>query len=43
MIIFVLQDCKSPLYLASYTGHLDIVKTLIESGDNVNLADKVQV
>ena len=31
----------SPLYASSYEGHLDVVKTLIEAGANVNLATKV--
>ena len=42
MMTFVLQDGWSPLYAASYNGHLDIVKTLIEAGANVNQATKVQ-
>ena len=44
MMTFVLQYGSSPLYAASYSykGHLDIVKTLIEAGANVNQANKVQ-
>ena len=42
MMTFVLQDGWSPLYIASHNGHLDIVKTLIEAGANVNQANKVQ-
>ena len=42
MMTFVLQDGLSPLYKASCNGRLDIVKTLIEAGANVNQADKVQ-
>ena len=38
MMTFVLQDGWSPLHKASYKGHLDIVKTLIEAGANVNQA-----
>ena len=38
---FVLQDGLSPLYMASQKGHLDIVKTLIEAGANINQAVKV--
>ena len=38
----VLQDDCSPLLIASSKGHLDIVKTLIEAGANVNQANKVQ-
>ena len=42
MMTFVLQGGSSPLYKASYKGHLDIVKTLIKGGANVNQATKVQ-
>ena len=42
MMTFVLQNGWSPLHLASEKGHLDIVKTLIEAGANVNQANKVQ-
>ena len=42
MMTFVLQYGSSPLHKASYTGILDIVKTLIEAGANVNQTDKVQ-
>ena len=42
MMTFVLQDGWSPLYTASFKGHLDIVKTLIEAGANVNYAREVQ-
>ena len=38
---FVLQDGRSPLRTASLKGHLDVVKTLIEAGANVNQANKV--
>ena len=38
---FVLQDGWSPLHTASFNGRLDIVKTLIEAGANVNQANKV--
>ena len=43
MMIFVLQDGVSPLMGASIAGHLDVVKTLIEAGANVNQADKVGI
>ena len=42
MMTFILQHGCSPLYAACDTGHLDIVKTLIEAGANVNQTDKVQ-
>ena len=38
---FVLQDGRSPLYVASWKGHLDVVKTLIEAGANINQAQRV--
>ena len=41
MMTFVLQNGQSPLYTASFNGHLDVVKTLIEAGANVNQGDKV--
>ena len=40
--IFQLQNKgRCPLRSASFGGHLDIVKTLIEAGANVNQASKV--
>ena len=42
MMTFVLQDGCSPLYVASLKGHLDVVKTLLEAGANINQANKVQ-
>lgn len=38
---FILQDGRSPLMIASKKGHLDVVKTLIEAGANVNQTYKV--
>ena len=38
---FVLQDGWSPLKSSCFNGHLDVVKTLIEAGANINEADKV--
>ena len=38
---FVLQDGRSPLHTASQEGHLDVVKTLIEAGANIDQANKV--
>ena len=40
--VHVLQG-ESPLWIASFYGHLEVVKTLIEAGANVNQADKVCV
>eukprot|EP00731_Ephydatia_muelleri_P032496 Em0024g40a len=37
---FVFQNDCSPLYLASYKGHLDVVKTLFEAGANVDQSSK---
>ena len=42
MITVVLQDGCSPLYAASCNGHLDVVKTLLEAGANINQINKVQ-
>ena len=42
MMTFVLQDGCSPLIAASLKGHLDVVKTLLEAGANINQATKVQ-
>ena len=38
---FVLQDDWTPLVAASQKGHLEIVKSLIEAGANVNHTAKV--
>ena len=38
---FVLQNGESPLYMASQNGHLDVVKTLIQAGANINQVTKV--
>lgn len=38
---FLLQKGWSPSYVASFKGHLDILKTLIEAGANIYLTDKV--
>ena len=41
MMTFVLQNGWSPLYRASFYGHLDIVRALIEAGANISQVDKV--
>ena len=41
MMGFVLQDCLTPLVVASQNGYLEIVKSLIEAGANVNHTAKV--
>ena len=41
MMGFVLQDGVTPLVIASHNGHLEIVKSLIEAGTNVNHTTKV--
>ena len=41
MIGFVLQDGVTPLVIASENGHLEIVKSLIEAGANVDHTIKV--
>ena len=38
---FVLQDGWSPLNEASWNGHLDVVKTLLEAGASINQANDV--
>ena len=40
-MVYVFQGCWSPLQIAIFNGHLDVVKTLIEAGANVNHTDKV--
>ncbi|KAL5509635.1 hypothetical protein EMCRGX_G005035 [Ephydatia muelleri] len=40
MMTFVLQNGCSPLYAASFGGHLDVVKTLLEAGANINQVNK---
>ena len=41
MMTFVLQYGWSPLNAASDNGHLDVVKTLLEAGANINQANNV--
>ena len=41
MMKFVLQNGWSPMYVASERGYLEVVKTLIDSGANVNECNKV--
>ena len=41
MMGFVLQNGATPLIIASHNGHLEIVKSLIEAGANVNHTAKV--
>ena len=43
MMTFVLQNGCSPLYGASFDGHLDVVKTLLEAGANINQANVVGI
>ena len=42
MIAFVFQNGWSPLCIASFKGHLDIVKILIEAGADINQTNEVQ-
>ena len=42
MITFALQGL-SPLGIASFNGHVEVVKTLIEAGANIIHGDKVGV
>ena len=41
MMGFVLQDGWNPLVIASDMGHLEIVKSLIAAGANINHTTKV--
>ena len=41
MMTFALQDGWSPLHIASFFGHLDIVRALIEAGANISQVNKV--
>ena len=41
MMGFVLQNGWTPLVSASHDGHLEIVKSLIEAGTDVNHTTKV--
>ena len=41
MMGFVLQNGFRPLHAASQEGHLDVVKTLIEAGANIDQANVV--
>ena len=41
MQTFVLQNGQSPLFTSCLNGHLDVVKTLIEVGANIDQAEKV--
>ena len=43
MMTFVLQDGCSPLYIAGCNGYLDVVKTLLEAGANINQANNVGI
>lgn len=40
-ISFLSQGGRSPLWTASYVGHLDVVNTLIDAGADVNQANAV--
>ena len=41
VITFVLQDDWSPLMVASEEGHVEVVKSLIQAGANINHTNKV--
>ena len=41
MILFLLQNGASPLMVASEMGHVEVVKSLIQGGANINHTNKV--
>ena len=41
MIFFLLQDMVTPLLFAAEKGHVDILRTLVERGADVNAKSKV--
>ena len=52
LLVVIMQDiCKAyfciqgrgPLWIASFIGHLNVVKTLLAGGANVNQTDKVGI
>ena len=43
MMTFVLQNGWSPLNGASEKGHLDVVKTLLEAGANIDQGNNVGI
>ena len=43
MMEFILQEDACSLAAASYYGHLDVVKTLIKAGANINQAKNVSI
>ena len=43
MMGFVLQNGATPLVFASQNGHVEIVKSLIDAGTNVNHTTKVVI
>ena len=43
MMAFILQDGRGLLHQASYGGHLEVVKLLIEAGADVDELDDVNM
>ena len=41
MIVILLQDGLTPLYLSSKSGHVDIVNGLLSHGADTEVKDKV--
>ena len=39
--IIITQDGRTPLFFASFNGHLPVVRILLEKGAGVNICDKV--
>lgn len=40
-LLFILQFNRTALHRASYHGHVDVVKKLLEAGARIELKDKV--
>ena len=43
VVLSILQDGWSPLMIASWHGHHEILKVLIEQGANINSQNKVSM
>ena len=41
LILYLVKDGKTPLYIACYRGHDKVVQVLLEHGVKVDVPDKV--